>query len=242
MNQRIIRRRRLLGTFVTPLVALALVIGFLPDSAGAVTTVTSGTVVTETYSYTGATETLTVPAGVSSITLTMLGAEGGRGGRDASGTAPAGGYQGQVTGTLAVTPGQVLTIAVGQGGFNSTVWNSCTTGANYATGDPMDAVGGLNPLGYNGGAGGSPGATGCSGYGGSGGAASVVELGTSSAPASSAQIVAGGSGGSGGSGQFSPTLGQISLPSFQARPDLTGTSGQQLRARRGLAVRTEDCV
>ena len=83
------------------------------------------------------------------------------------------------------------------------------------------------PLGgYAGGAGGAPGPSGCSGYGGSGGAASVIELGTSSNPTSVATIVAGGSGGSGGSGQFSPTLGQISLPTFTARADATSTTGE----------------
>ncbi|HEY5303820.1 MAG TPA: fibronectin type III domain-containing protein, partial [Acidimicrobiales bacterium] len=213
-------------TLVSSILATFLVIATLPATSGALSTVTSGNIVTDTYGYTGATETLTIPSDVTSISLTMTGAEGGRGGRDSSGTAPLGGYQGEVTGTLAVTPGQVLTIAVGQGGASSTVWNACTTGWNAAAGDPKDAVGGLNPLGYDGGNGGSPGPSGCSGYGGSGGGASVVEVGTSGAPTSAAVLVAGGSGGSGGSGQFSPTLGQISLPTYQARPDVTSTTGQ----------------
>jgi len=214
------------GVVTSSLVTL-LALGTLPSLAGAVTTVTSGTTLTNTYSYTGATETFTVPANVTRLTLTVTGAEGGRGGRDSSGTAPAGGYQGVVTGTISVVPGQVLTIGVGQGGANSPVWNSCSTGANQPTGDPSDAVGGTNPLsGYGGGAGGAPGASGCSGYGGSGGAASVVEIGTAGAPTSVATIVGGGSGGSGGSGQFSPTLGQISLPTFFARPDATTTTGE----------------
>lgn len=227
MNQRLHRPSHARGALLASVLSLTFVAGFVAQVAGAVTSTTSGTTITDTYTYTGATETLTVPAGVTSLTLTVLGAEGGRGGRDSSGTAPAGGYQGEVSGTVAVTPGQVLTIAVGQGGFNSPAWNQCTPGANYATGDPNDAVGGLNPLGgYGGGNGGSPGPSGCSGYGGSGGAASVVEIGSASSPSATALIVAGGSGGSGGSGQFSPTLGQISLPTFQARPDLTSTSGQ----------------
>ena len=195
--------------------------------ASAVTTVTSGTTVTDTYSYTGTAETLTVPANVTQITMTVTGAEGGQGGRDASGTAPLGGYQGVVTGTITVTPGEVLTVGVGQGGADSPDWNVCSTGSNYATGDPNDAVGGTNPLGgYAGGAGGSPGPSGCSGYGGSGGAASVVEVGTSGSPSSVATIVAGGSGGSGGSGQYAPTLGQISVPTYESRPDQTSTTGQ----------------
>ncbi len=214
-------------TLFLSLLATLLIVATLPATSGAVTSVTSGSTVTDTYGYTGATETLTIPSDVTSISLTILGAEGGRGGRDSSGTAPLGGYQGEVTGTLAVTPGQVLTIGVGQGGADSPDWNACTAGSNYALGDPLDAVGGSNPLGgYSGGNGGSPGPSGCSGYGGSGGAASVVEVGTSVAPSSAAVLVAGGSGGSGGSGQFSPTLGQISLPTYQARPDLTSTTGQ----------------
>jgi titin len=217
----------MLRSVVASSIAALIVFGAFPLVAGAVTTVTSGTSVTDTYSYTGSTETLTVPANVTQLTLTVTGAEGGQGGRDASGTAPPGGYQGVVTGTISVTPGEVLTIGVGQGGADSPDWNSCSTGASQPTGDPNDAVGGTNPLGgYDGGAGGAPGPSGCSGYGGSGGAASVVELGTSGAPSSAGTIVGGGSGGSGGSGQFPPTLGQISLPTFTARPDETTTTGQ----------------
>ena len=215
------------GTVTSLLVVGLVIVAGGGTLAGAVTTVTSGTTVTDTYNYTGSTETLTVPANVTQITMTVTGAEGGQGGRDASGTAPPGGYQGVVTGTITVTPGEVLTIGVGQGGADSPDWNVCTGGSNYATGDPNDAVGGINPLGgYGGGAGGSPGASGCSGYGGSGGAASVVEIGTNGAPSSVATIVAGGSGGSGGSGQYAPTLGQISVPNYIARPDQTSTTGQ----------------
>jgi hypothetical protein len=221
--------------FSHSLLARGLLVGFLaaatlyalPANAGAVSTVTTGTTVTDTYSYTGSTETLTVPANVYQLNVTVTGAEGGQGGRDSAGTAPPGGYQGVVTGTINVTPGEVLTIGVGQGGADSPDWNTCTGGANQATGDPNDAVGGTNPIGgYGGGAGGGPGPSGCSGYGGSGGAASVVEIGTSLAPTSIGTIVGGGSGGSGGSGQFSPTLGQISLPTFTARPDATATKGE----------------
>ena len=226
------RSRRLVAStlpllLVASVLPLVLVVSVLPQEAGAVTTVTSGTTVTDTFSYTGSVETFTVPDNVTSLSVTLTGAEGAQGGRDASGTAPPGGYRGIVTGTISVTPGEVLTIGVGQGGINSPDWNTCTPGADQPTGDPNDAIGGTNPLGgYGGGAGGAPGPSGCSGYGGSGGAASVIELGTSSDPTSVATIVAGGSGGSGGSGQFSPTLGQISLPTFTARADLTSTTGE----------------
>jgi titin len=226
------RARRLLASSLPVLLVagtlpLVLVVSVLPQEAGAVTTTTSGTTVTDTYSYTGSVETFTVPDNVTSLSVTVTGAEGAEGGRDSAGTAPPGGYQGVVTGTISVTPGEVLSVGVGKGGTNSPDWNTCTAGADYPTGDPNDAVGGTNPLGgFAGGAGGSPGPSGCSGYGGSGGAASVIELGTSSNPTSVATIVAGGSGGSGGSGQFSPTMGQISLPTYTARTDETSTTGE----------------
>src|ERR1700679_832014 len=72
--------RALLAIFLHALVLA------LPTSASAVTTVTTGTTVTDTYSYTGNTETLTVPANVYQLTLTVTGAEGGQGGRDSAGT------------------------------------------------------------------------------------------------------------------------------------------------------------
>ena len=66
----------------------------------------------QSFGYTGGTQSFTVPAGVTSITVTLYGAQGGAGN---AGTF-AGGYEGVVTGTLAVTPGEVLTLIVaGQG-------------------------------------------------------------------------------------------------------------------------------
>lgn len=89
------------------------------------------------FYYTGGVQTWTVPAGVTSVTLETWGAQGGSNG----GGTP--GYGGYSTGTLSVTPGQVLYIYVGgQGG---------TTGA----------------AGYNGGG------TGSSARGGGGGASDV---------------------------------------------------------------------
>lgn len=207
-----------------------LLVGFAPvvtNTANAVATSTSGTTITKTYTDVTATETLTIPDNVTSITITLKGAEGGRGGTDSAGRPPVGGYIGQVTGTFSVTPGQIITVGVGKGGTDSSLANTCSAGVNAFSGDPLDAVGGSNPLGgYAGGNGGSPGWQGCSGYGGSGGAATVVLIGTSEGDQSVATIVAGGSGGSGGSGQFSQTMGQISKSTFSGRADVTSTSGQ----------------
>jgi hypothetical protein len=68
---------------------------------------------TVVYQYTGADQSYVVPGGVSSISLLMWGGGGGGG--------PSGWYQvsGQgafLQGTLAVTPGQTLTVMVGSGG------------------------------------------------------------------------------------------------------------------------------
>lgn len=87
---------------------------------------------TQTFSYTGANQTFTVPAGVTSITVTATGAAGG-------GTSGAAGGKGAIiTGTFSVTPGHVLNIIVGQlpstaglygggGGGGTYVWNSTTS-------------------------------------------------------------------------------------------------------------------
>ena len=200
------------------------------ESAGAVSTTTSGTTVTKTYSDPSQLETLTIPSNVSSIEITIVGGEGARGGRDSAGLPPAGNYKGNVTGTISVTPGSVLTLAVGGGASNSPLYNSCSAGYRGDTGDSNASVSGKNPLtGYDGGDGGSPGQDGCSGYGGGGGAASVVLIGTSSGDASIATLVAGGGGGNGGSGQWAAILGKISLSSY-ANPVVTpspSTNGEQ---------------
>ncbi|GIK69385.1 MAG: hypothetical protein BroJett020_06800 [Bacteroidota bacterium] len=65
---------------------------------------------TQTFSYTGSTQTFTVPAGVTKITIEAWGAQG-QGGN--------GGLGGYVKGDLTVTPGQVLNIYVGgKNGYN----------------------------------------------------------------------------------------------------------------------------
>ena len=64
---------------------------------------------------------------MTSLTLTATGGQGGWGGADASGNPPDGGYQGQVTGTIPVTPGDYLTIAVGSGA-DEPIDTGCTGG------------------------------------------------------------------------------------------------------------------
>lgn len=165
-----------------------------------------------TFSYTGSLQTFTVPAGVTSLTITATGAEGGLGGRDSQGEPIPGGYKGQVTGTISVTPGQVLTVSVGGGG---------TRGAS-STSSQSRAAAGVSPLsGYAGGQGGMPGGSGSSGGGGGGGAATVVTTADSTVVA-----VAAGAGGGGGSGQWTPLVGRQAEPNHSPRPDSTTGVGQ----------------
>ncbi|MGO8826497.1 MAG: fibronectin type III domain-containing protein [Acidimicrobiales bacterium] len=196
------------------------VLSGLTTPAGA----SSPTTITQTFGFTNSVQTFTVPAGVTSLTLTATGGQGGWGGADASGNPPDGGYQGQVTGTIPVTPGDYLTIAVGSGA-DEPIDTGCTRGNDASSPvDADDAVPGENPLPqYDGGMGGAPGPNGCSGYGGAGGAASVVEIGSSSsAPTSIGTVVAGGGGGDGGSGQYALVRGQINLANYV--PQSTPTS------------------
>jgi len=216
------RLRRAITVSAVTVIALAtsvaapLVTGTGAPSAGASTPLT----VTQTFGFDNDTlQTFTVPANVTSLTVTLAGGQGGWGGADSSGSPPAGGYQGQVTGTIDVTPGEILTIGDGSGA-DEPFYTACTGGLDSASpADQYDAVAGVNPLmQYNGGQGGAPGPNGCSGYGGAGGAATVVELGSSSSSTNDlGTVVAGGGGGDGGSGQYSLVKGQIGLASYVAQ-------------------------
>lgn len=113
---------------------------------------------TTTFSKTiTSTEVITVPAGLSTMTATIVGG-GGAGGQGSYGYGGGGGGAGGYLGnqTISVTPGQQITFSVGAGG-------------GYQSNGGDSAVG--NTIAYGGGAGGS-GASGASG--GSGGGAGYV--------------------------------------------------------------------
>jgi len=99
-------------------------------------TLTTVTPTTTTFNFTGGAQTFTVPAGVTSINLTTLGAQGGTGATGGDGaTGGVGGLGSRATGTLAVTPGQVLTIFVGgTGGAPTAGFNGGGTGGNANSG------------------------------------------------------------------------------------------------------------
>ena len=125
---------------------------------------------TVNFAYTGAVQTYTVPCGVTSVYVDMAGAKGGNTGISR------GGYGGRVVCSLAVTPGQVLYVNVGQAGANST--STSTPGVG----------------GYNGGGNGIQ-------YAGGGGGASDIRLGGTAL--SNRVVVAGGGGG--GSANYGTT-------------------------------------
>lgn len=208
MSRMSARRRSARLTAATGVIALLttslIAVAAAPANAAPTTT-------TNTYSYTGSTASFVVPAGVTALNLTLVGGLGGNGGADATAAPDLGSYRGVVSGSVAVTPGSTITIAVGSGG---------TTGTSSTSGATAAPAGGNNPLsGFDGGAGGRTGTRGSSGQGGAGGAASVVVIGSD-------QIVAGGGGGNGGSGQFAPTRGRNADGTYVGRTDTTSTNGQ----------------
>jgi hypothetical protein len=135
----------------------------------ATVTVVTGT---QTFSFTGAQQDFTVPAGVHHVTVQASGAQGGTGVQ----ALVAGGYGGTTRATISVTPGESLAVFVGGRGANGT---QSGLGAPAASG------------GFNGGGDGSA----ADNVGGGGGGASDVRQGGSAL--TDRVAVAGGGGGSG---------------------------------------------
>lgn len=190
------RRRVLPVTALVALGGLAVVGSGGPASSG-------GEVAVVEFDYTGATQTWTVPEGVTEITATACGAQGGTGVSnmlDTPQSTSGPGFGACATADLAVTPGETLVIEVGGVGT-----------ASITTAPPSAASSG----GYNGGAAGgtaTPSATGgdpmdcfdvsasaVSAGGGGGGASDIRQGGTSPAER---VLVGGGGGGSGATGLY----------------------------------------
>ena len=116
------RRTRI--ALVAAVAALSLAVGAAPAVAD-----------TETFSYTGAAQTWTVPAGVTSATFDLYGAQGG--GLDFPAFAP--GLGGRATATIPVTPGASIEVNVGgQGGAGAGGFNG---GGNGGTGNSFGGGG-----------------------------------------------------------------------------------------------------
>lgn len=133
---------------------------------------------TATFNYTGSVQTFTIPACVYSITVDVIGAKGGN--QTGSSGTSIGGAGGRVQGTIAVNPGDVLSIYVGgQGGVPSQNLGGFNGGANGGSISYCAGGGGASDIRLNGtalsnrifvGAGGGGAGTNCWGAGDHGGA------------------------------------------------------------------------
>ena len=149
------------------------------------------------YSYTGSDQTFVVPAGLTSMNVTLSGAGGGN----------SGGTGGYVSGTLAVTPGQTLTIIVGQGGQ---ITGNAYGGGGSSGSFPGGSGGGRSAIRLSGNDIVTAGGGGC-GAGGAGGNGGY--------PSGSA-----GSGGFPGQGGTSNAGGAGNYPNYGAGSQYTGGS------------------
>ncbi|MGH8047648.1 MAG: glycine-rich protein, partial [Chthoniobacterales bacterium] len=130
---------------------------------------------TQTFSYTGGAQSWPVPAGVTAVTVTASGAQGGLTNNGVTGHS--GGLGGITTATFTVSAGETLAIYVGQAGT------------------PRNQVAAGGTGGFNGG---GTGGTAASFGGGGGGGASDVRQGGSGI--GNRVVIAGGGGGAGGNG------------------------------------------
>ena len=150
------------------------------------------------FSYTGARQVFTVPDKVTTLQITAQGGGGGAGlGFDGSlfiGESGPGGAGTAIVASVAVVPGEQITIDVGGKGGDGPNWSgsSCSSAASGGSG-------GVSPTVYDGGPGGT--GDGCGGGGGGGGGATAVGAGDSTV------LIASGGGGGGAGGGFAGANG-----------------------------------
>jgi hypothetical protein len=176
------------------------------------TTLNNPVVITTNFSYGAADQYFTVPSGVTSIQISLLGAGGGS---NSSSTYSTPGSGGLVSGTLAVTPGTTYTIQVGEGGGTFPAGRQRYGGGGQGFGTTGCDGGGQTRIRTAGGsvvavAGGGGGAARFSSYGNPGGAGGglVGGAGGGSDPFNSPPIVSTGGGGgtqsAGGTPSYAP--------------------------------------
>jgi uncharacterized repeat protein (TIGR01451 family) len=171
---------------------------------------------TTTYTYTGAVQSYTVPAGAAGVVIQAAGGGGGGGGSDEDGPGASGGSGATVTGSYTIAAGTPLSIYVGGGGgggFTSHDGHTCTSSAGTAGGSSGAG-------GFAGGAGGQAGCSGWSGGGGGGGGASVI-----ASSSNTALIIAGGGGGGQGGSLDSSSVPSLSSLLAGALPGSAGGTG-----------------
>jgi hypothetical protein len=164
------------------------------------------------FQYSGTLNSVTIPAGTTSIDMYLWGGGGAGGGADAGGSGgsgTAGHYVSKTSYSLASNVGDTLEVAVGGGAGGGGAGGSANGGAN-----------GKGKTGFSGGNGGASGPRGSSGAGGGGGGATTLFV------DGSAVATAGGGGGGGGAGRTSNGTSGISTNSATARsPGTLGENG-----------------
>ena len=168
-------------------------------TAGASSPVCSADTCTVTLAVTGVPQAFTVPAGVTTIQVTVDGAQGGSTGSPTQ----SGGLGGTVSATLSVNPGSVLSVDVGGRG---------TDGDNF----PPDPVAGGYGGGGIGAAGGSSQASGAGGGGGS----------FIFGPTGAILVAAGGGGGTAGSNTWTVLGGKSGEAGTDGESDTSGEGGK----------------
>jgi hypothetical protein len=164
------------------------------------------------FQYSGTLNSVTIPAGTTSIDMYLWGGGGAGGGADAGGSGgsgTAGHYVSKTSYSLASNVGDTLEVAVGGGAGGGGAGGSANGGAN-----------GKGKTGFSGGNGGASGPRGSSGAGGGGGGATTLFV------DGSAVATAGGGGGGGGAGRNSNGTSGISTNSATSRsPGTLGENG-----------------
>ena len=174
-----------------------------------------------TFNYTGAIQTWTVPAGVTSVNLNAVGAQGGS---VTVACAATGGLGARMRGDFAVTPGEVLSIMVGQQGL--------TNGADAGGGGGTFIVRGASTaLLVAGGGGGASNDIGNCGPNRNGVNATITTSGTASGNGAVAGGTAGNGGGAsngsggGGGGFLTDGVAGSGLPGNNGKSYLNGGAG-----------------
>lgn len=132
-----------MGRQGTRIVALAIaVIAVMAVTALGVGAAGATAATTKVFSFTGAEQTFTVPAGVTSIHVVAIGGHGGKAGN-------AGGAGAQVEGDLSVKAGQTLYVEVGGNGGSPLVENKASPGGFNGGGEGGGGGGGASDVRTN---------------------------------------------------------------------------------------------
>ena len=203
------------------------------------------------FSYTGSAQSLTVPGGVSSVTLEVWGAQGGGQQTNGNTSAGYGGNGGYSVGTMSVSGGEILYVYVGGEGQESSAlayggFNGGGTNYGSGSGEPACGGGGATDIRLNGntlydriivaggGGGGGEDSGDQGGYGGgtSGGAGNVYSYQGTQTSAGTGAVFgigasAGNDGGGGGGGWYGGGTygGSQTIPSSGSGSDCNGGSG-----------------